>query len=749
MTLEAPFDSTFQHPTTPEVEELRPEKAGILAHFPVGAVSRQAEAESWRKELHRPLPYLHKWWARRLGCVFRALLQETARQSSSQNPGSFTVFDPFMGSGTTIYEAADLGFKAIGRDINPVAYQLTRAALEEYDTAHVRATFRHLTETVGDELAALYQTRDQEGILVDVLYYFWVKVVACPTCQNDVPLFKSRIFAKHAYPHKHPAHTACPQCGEVGCCAASATEARCSACEHPYSPQIGNVKGARVHCPCCDSEFTILDAVRASSRRAATTAATTPGELNSENEEPPRHRLYARLVLHPDGRKEFQRTTCVDEEGYEGAQARLEELWPALAPFIPDEGITDGHNTRQILNYNYRQWRQMFNARQLLALGLLARAIAHIADPKLRALFACLFSGSLEFNNLFASFKGVGTGAVRHLFSHHVLKPELMPIEANVWGTPKSSGAFSTLYQSRVERALAFKKSKNGRLSPPLVGTPEKFQTTPRAVWLSCGDSACTDVDSHSVDAVVTDPPFFDNVHYSELADFFHVWLRRLLPENACFDAPSTRSGGEVQDVGVNDFADKLAGVWRECARVLKPQGLLVFTYHHSKVEGWSSLERSLRGAGFVLKRAYPVKAEMSGSVPLSQAKAPLNYDLIFVAQHQTCESIAPQGVPKGWRPPPHCAEVEDFLCDLRTHGLTPSVADIKMMLLGTALTNASQRDQSPYSTDWASIFEWANAQSQRLFATSRAPEAILPPVPTPDRSASGETRPLQGSLFA
>jgi putative DNA methylase len=48
-----------------------------------------------------------------------------------------------------------------------------------------------------------------------------------------------------------------------------------------------------------------------------------------------------------------------------------------------------------------------------------------------------LFSGVLEFSTLFASYKGEGTGAVRHMFSHHVLKPERMPIEANVWGTSK------------------------------------------------------------------------------------------------------------------------------------------------------------------------------------------------------------------------------------------------------------------------------------------------------------------------
>ena len=63
----------------------------------------------------------------------------------------------------------------------------------------------------------------------------------------------------------------------------------------------------------------------------------------------------------------------------------------------------------------------------------------------------------LEFNNLFASYKGEGTGAVRHMFSHHILKPERTPIEANVWGTPKSSGSFSNLFRSRLLRAIEYR----------------------------------------------------------------------------------------------------------------------------------------------------------------------------------------------------------------------------------------------------------------------------------------------------
>jgi hypothetical protein len=92
-----------------------------------------------------------------------------------------------------------------------------------------------------------------------------------------------------------------------------------------------------------------------------------------------------------------------------------------------------------------------------------------------RDLFVCLLSGTLEFNNMFASYKGEGTGAVRHMFAHHILKPERTPLEANLWGTPKSSGSFSTIFEGRIQRALEYadnpfeirssgkKKKKSGR----------------------------------------------------------------------------------------------------------------------------------------------------------------------------------------------------------------------------------------------------------------------------------------------
>jgi len=226
-------------------------------------------------------------------------------------------------------------------------------------------------------------------------------------------------------------------------------------------------------------------------------------------------------------------------------------------------------------------------------------------------------------------------------------------------GAPqKVSGSFSTLFKSRLLRAIEYHEapfeleiertngsSKGRRVfggSAPFSGRvetkwPPVSRPTDRAIHLSCGSSAATGLAAASVDLVVTDPPFFDNVHYSELADFFFAW-QQLGPSPFVGKLLTTRHAEEVQDASAGQFAAKLRAVFAECRRVLRKDGLLVFTYHHSRMDGWTSLADAVIGAGFSLVNCHPMKSEMSVAAPKSQAKEPIQLDIVLVCRPQCTE---------------------------------------------------------------------------------------------------------------
>ena len=607
--------------------------------FPFEHFSDVAELESWRKEVHRPIYHIHKWWAQRLGSVFRAVLLGACAPKGADILRLFyepvrlagvVVFDPFMGSGTTVGEALKLGARAIGRDINPVSHFIVRNALGVHPRARVLETFRAIENDAATKIKHFYQGRLSDGTAVDVLYYFWVKVVACPGCKAGVDLFSSYVFAQHAYPERYPeARALCPGCGAVNLVRYDAASVNCPSCRDDFNPQAGPARGTKATCPDCQHVFPIAKTVKASGQ-------------------PPNHRLYAKMVLLPSGEKDYLQADDFDRKLYEEATKKLTQRSDAY----PVVELEPGYNTNQVLNYCYSRWDQMFNARQLLCLSVLAERIREIPEENLRDFFACLFSGVLEFNNMFASFKGEGTGAVRHMFYHHILKPERTPMEANVWGTPKSSGSFTTLFESRILRALDYAEDpfeirvcrKGGRLSSEKVfglseplghETAKSFGDFERGktLYLSCGDSANSDIGDETVDAVITDPPFFDNVHYSQLADFFYVWQRHVLGHNGHHVRHSTRSKAEVQQTDADLFAARLGGVWKECHRILKPDGLMVFSYHHSRADGWRCVLEALTGANFAIVAAHPMKAEMSLATPKHQAKEPIDLDMILVCR--------------------------------------------------------------------------------------------------------------------
>lgn len=221
-------------------------------------------------------------------------------------------------------------------------------------------------------------------------------------------------------------------------------------------------------------------------------------------------------------------------------------------------------------------------------------------------------------------------------------------LENNPVNRMKSSGNLQLLFQDRIVRGRKWavapveRKIENGQKSivqiPGELDGGYEFQTQTdlsigrQKFWLIHGDSRYLPLDSNSIDLIVTDPPYYDSVQYSDLAAFFRVWLAQLLPGAMDWDYNVTHSAVATKSIeGDTDFMRVLAGIFQECARVLKPEtGRLVFTFHHWDPNAWAELTLALRTAGFRLLNRYVVSSENPISVHINNLNS-IKHDTILV----------------------------------------------------------------------------------------------------------------------
>src|SRR6266545_610765 len=137
-------------------------------------------------------------------------------------------------------------------------------------------------------------------------------------------------------------------------------------------------------------------------------------------------------------------------------------------------------------------------------------------------------------------------------------------------------------------------------------------------------------------------------------------------------------------------FTERLGGVWKECHRVLKRSGLLVFTYHHSRQEGWRAVLTSLMKARFVIVRAHPIKAEMSVATPKHQAHEPIDLDMILVCR-KVSRSVRPRySKNTGALVRSAAKEAEAQLARLARVGRKVGDGDIRVVFMAQAIARLS-----------------------------------------------------------
>ena len=294
--------------------------------------------------------------------------------------------------------------------------------------------------------------------------------------------------------------------------------------------------------------------------------------------------------------------------------------------------------------------------RQLLAFNYLINGIQRIEEEEYRNAFITVFSNSLEYNNMMTPYN-YPHRKLHHLFNYHALPLTTTPVENVVWGAGKEgAGTFVNCYQRYINAKKyclspfdRYKKrsgdvhtvvSKQEKIAAQLVSSFKELLDTSRGSLLLCGNSASMPaIPDRSVDLVITDPPYFDNIHYSELSNFFYVWLKCLIDhpyfksdqvptdEEAIVNEKLEKSGEEYQDL--------LSLVFKECERVLKDDGKLIFTFHHTKWEAWWKLLSAISRGCFRVVDSFPVKSEYKVN-PHIRNKQSLDMDLVLICQKRS-----------------------------------------------------------------------------------------------------------------
>ena len=702
----------------------------IERNFDISFVADLALREKQIQQNYRPIIAVHKWFARRPGTLFRALLlaefaKAPLREAFYQGHSfkHLSVLDPFMGGGTTLLEANRLGCAVTGFDINPMAYWIVREEIEALDLpAYVEAA-QSLRSSLEKQIGYLYRTCCLKcgSYEAHSKYFLWVKAVDCRKCAKPVDLFPSYLVSED---RRHPANVfVCSQCGDL------------------YESKSRKEPGP---CPQCGAGFTLNFAAKRGRCmcRSCRTVTTFPDACSG----PPRHRMFALEYYCPTCKNShqgrfFKKPDAADLAKHTEAENRLAAM---KASFIPDDLIPPGDETARLHRWGYSRYREMFNSRQLLGLELICREIHKQKNAKIRRALATNLSDLLRYQNMLCRYDTMALKSL-DVFSVHGFPIGQIQCESNLMGingkaTAVGSGGWLNIAEkfarakSYCQRPFEIRHQGEHKeqvfIENEWIGEVRNGSVAleKRSVTLKCLDASQNDPDSQKFDAVLTDPPYFGNVQYAELMDFCYVWLRRLVGDSEpAFAKPSTRNANELTgnvSMGrdLNHFTEGISQVFQKMAKSLKPGFPLAFTYHHNQLDAYLPVAVAILDSGLTCSATIPCPAEMGASIHINGTGSSI-IDTVFV-----CRSTG--RIPRRWlaKSPIALAEVVfGELQMLRETKLVPSQGDIRCIVLGHLMRlaiwnlragwNRAQKtgDRMKEVANWISKFGGLEAVQQEL----------------------------------
>ncbi|MFW6106886.1 MAG: DUF1156 domain-containing protein, partial [bacterium] len=406
--------------------------------------------------------------------------------------------------------------------------------------------------------------------------------------------------------------------------------------------------------------------------------------------------IYNGRFFAAPGAHDTQRLIAAEHEWDTRREGDLQDFWPREE--IPHTYMTH-HANFALPKQGYTHWWKMFQSRSLLAHACLLQAIVRQRDGALSAIqMEALGAFQQHLRNLNAfCIWDISRDCMAPLLSNPNFAPKMRSVENTVFGELGRGNWTSTM--EGVVEGLCWAAS-------PWEPAPSEYRGTNGQARLEIHDpvepgsevhcSSSSDlsfIQDALYDLVITDPPFGDNIFYSDLANFFHAWLRLPLHKEYpdLFGPMNTPSAQEAlaprllsEEEANEHYRVRLLACWMEANGVLKDGGILAFTFHHSEDAQWAVVLSSLFEAGFILEQTYPIASdEMKGQGGQFGAKG-TEYDIIHV-----CRKRLDEPTPVSWPKMRQWVKAElkrlrRLLESYKAREL--SDADIRVILRGKAL---------------------------------------------------------------
>ena len=554
------------------------------------------------------------------------------------------VLDPTAGGGSVPFESLRLGLATHANDLNPVAALIEYATID-WPAKHgidvkkaVEALGNEFTARVRESLTEAFPDEPEDDTRPDG--YLWARTITCSYCDGLVPLSPNWRLA--------PDGTGVKLMPDLG--AGPGSKGRICSFDIVNSAKEqsdGTVARGDGTCPYSDCGRVIDGDEIKRQAQAGNMGEQLFTVVYKE-------RVVKTLKSGKRGKDKWvrgYRAPRPEDDNSAEIQARLDEKlpeWEAL-DMVPSERFPEVSNDDRPIQYGMPLWRDLFSPRQLLCHGTSVEVFREMLDAdredgKLsevrKAAYGYLafsIDKTINWNARIASWN-VQLQSMRSVFDRHDFAfkwsyAEMAPLIVGLgydWAIGQTAKC--------IDELVALVRPETNGPDGDLFQDSGVAEYTPPPITITCkpGDSL-DHIEDGSIDAVIMDPPYYDNVMYAELSDFFYVWLKRtaghVFPElfrrhltdkdNEAVANPARFRGQKgAKALAGRDYQERMASIFAECRRTLKPGGVMTLMFTHKATGAWDALTKGLMEAGFAITASWPINTEAEGSLHIKDKAA-------------------------------------------------------------------------------------------------------------------------------